>query len=262
MKTKLYLDIAPQPDGVTCGPTCLQAIYRYFDDSISLRQIISEVPQIQGGGTLSIYLACHALRRGYRATIFTYNLQIFDPTWANAPSSTIAQRLSEQVFCKKHIPGLEEATGAFLEYLALGGRLRFEVLTAGLIRRYLKRALPLLTGLSATYLYNTAREYDDGTRMVYDDVRGEPAGHFVVLAGYNQADRTVLVADPFKPNPVAPSQLYHVNIFRLVCAIMLGTLTFDGDILIIEPPAAAKRRPPTHHFKSLNSYSDSNNRYR
>jgi hypothetical protein len=244
MEAKLYLDISPQPDGVTCGPTCLHAIYRYFDDAISLQQIISEVPQIEGGGTLSVYLAGHALRRGYRATIFTYNLQIFDPTWANASSPMIAQKLRMQAFHKKDIPGLEEATEAFLEYLALGGRLRFEVLTAGLIRRHLKRSLPLLTGLSGTYLHNTAREYDDGTKMVFDDVRGESAGHFVVLAGYNRQDRSVLVADPLMPNPVAASQFYHVNIFRLVCAIMLGTLTFDGDILIIEPSAAGKRQSP------------------
>ncbi len=244
MEAKLYLDISPQPDGVTCGPTCLHAIYRYFDDSIPLRQIIAEVPQIDAGGTLSVYLAGHALRRGYRATIFTYNLQIFDPTWANAPSSSIAQKLKKQAVYKKDVPRLAEATDAFLEYLALGGRLRFEVLTAGLIRRYLKRSLPLLSGLSATYLYNTAREYDNGAKVLYDDVRGESAGHFVVLAGYNRQGRTVLVADPFMPNPVAPSQFYHVNIFRLVCAIMLGTLTFDGDLLIIEPPVSRKRRPP------------------
>ena len=36
METRLSLDILPQPDELTCGPTCLQAVYRYYDDNISL----------------------------------------------------------------------------------------------------------------------------------------------------------------------------------------------------------------------------------
>ena len=32
METKLFLDIRPQPDQTTCGPTCLHAVYRYFND--------------------------------------------------------------------------------------------------------------------------------------------------------------------------------------------------------------------------------------
>ena len=67
-------------------------------------------------------------------------------------------------------------------------------------------------------------------------------GHFVVLAGYDKQDRTVLIADPLSPNPVGAGQYYRVDILRLVCAIMLGTLTFDGDLLIIKPAALRKRQ--------------------
>ena len=106
-------------------------------------------------------------------------------------------------------------------------------MTAALIRRHLKKSIPILTGLSATHLYGSAREvYEDG-RSVFDDLRGESAGHFVVLAGYNRENRTVLVADPFEPNPVAPSRYYAVNIYRLIGAILLGILTYDGNLLVI-----------------------------
>ena len=101
MTAKLYLDILPQPDNTTCGPTCLHAIYRYFGDEIPLHQVVSEVPQIEAGGTLAVYLAVHALRRGYSATIYSYNLQIFDPTWANARGEEIAEKLRLQASCKK-----------------------------------------------------------------------------------------------------------------------------------------------------------------
>jgi hypothetical protein len=133
-------------------------------------------------------------------------------------------------------------TNAYLDFLKLGGRLQFKVLTTALIRSYLKRSIPLLSGLSATYLYGTAREYVDGNALVYDDIRGVSTGHFVVLADYDKEQRKVLIADPLWSNPVSPGQHYFVDISRLMCAIMLGTLTYDGDLLIIEPRRKESRR--------------------
>lgn len=235
MEAALDFDINRQPDDTTCGPTCLHAVYSYYNDPISLQQIIDEVPNMEEGGTLEVYLACHALRRGYQATIFPYNLQIFDPTWAAIPRHEMAAKLRRQLYYKKKLPGFEMVTRAYLDYLNLGGNLKFEVLTAALIRRYLKKSVPILTGLSATYLYNEAREYAAGADFYYDDVRGESAGHFVVLTGYNRQDRSVAVADPLKANPIAASPYYSVNIYRLICAIMLGILSYDGNLLIIHP---------------------------
>ena len=234
MDTLLDFDINKQPDNTTCGPTCLHAVYRYYNDSISLQEVIAEVSRMEEGGTLAVYLACHALRRGYKTTIFPYNLQIFDPTWSAIPPKEIAARLSRQLSYKKDIPGFEPVTNAYLEYLELGGQLKFEVMTASLIRRYLKKSIPILTGLSATYLYDEAREYDTGSDPTFDDVRGESTGHFVVLTGYNRVSRSVSVADPLKKNPIASSRYYSVNIYRLVCAIILGILSYDGNLLIIQ----------------------------
>ena len=235
MDTLLDFDIHRQPDNSTCGPTCLHAVYRYYNDAISLPAVIAEVPSIEEGGTLAVYLACHALRRGYKTTIFPYNLQIFDPTWSAIPPKDIAAKLRRQLSFKKDIPGFELVTSAYLEYLELGGQLKFEVMTASLLRRYLKKSIPILTGLSATYLYDDAREYDAGSGYKFDDVRGESTGHFVVLTGYDKEHRSVLVADPLKKNPIASSRYYCVNIYRLICAIMLGILSYDGNLLIIQP---------------------------
>jgi len=239
MDTLLDFDINKQPDHSTCGPTCLHAVYRYYNDPISLQEVIAEVPVIEEGGTLAVYLACHALRRGYKTTIFPYNLQIFDPTWSGIPRRDIAAKLRRQLSFKRDIPGFEPVTEAYLEYLELGGQLEFEVMTASLIRRYLKRSTPILTGLSATYLYDEAREYDTGRDLRYDDVRGESTGHFVVLTGYSKDNRSVSVADPLKKNPIASSRYYSVNIYRLICAIMLGILSYDGNLLVVQ---ATKRR--------------------
>lgn len=232
MDARLTLSIIPQPDDFTCGPTCLHAVYNYYGDAIPLEQVIRETPRLENGGTLAVMLATHALRRGYRAKIYTYNLQVFDPTWFDQGVPALRAKLAAQAAFKTG-HHLHAATAAFLEFLDAGGSVRFEDLTAGLIRRYLNRSRPILVGLSATYLYRTSREF--GPKDEYDDTRGEPCGHFVVLCGYDRENRSVLIADPMHPNPVSPSLHYEVNIDRLVCAILLGVLTYDANLLILEP---------------------------
>lgn len=237
----LLVDILPQPDDTTCGPTCLHAVYRYYGDSISLPQVIKEVRKLKGGGTLAVFLACHALKRDYRVKIYTYNLHVFDPTWftAGKQGDDIANRLRAQAEAK-NIAKLKNATDGYLEFLSLGGELRFEDLTTGLLRKYLKRSLPVITGLCSTYLYSSMRELAAENRE--DDVRGEPTGHFAVLCGYNKEERSVQVADPYHLNPVSPSQsqYYSLSIERVVCSILLGILTHDANFLIIEPKRPKK----------------------
>jgi len=232
MTTQLLLDIQPQPDDTTCGPTCLQAIYRYFNDTVSLPQVIEENTSLTGRGTLAVFLACHALRRGYHARIYTYNLHVFDPTWFSLDRQGIRAKLLEQLAYKKG-KRLRSATQGYLDFLELGGELRFTDLTVGLIRKYLRRSLPILTGLSSTYLYRASRELGESESP--DDVRGEPVGHFVVLYGYDKETRNVLVADPYGENPMAESHYYSVNIGRVLGAILLGVLTHDANLLIISP---------------------------
>lgn len=244
MEHGMAIDILPQPDETTCGPTCLHAMYRYFNDELPLEQVIDEIQRLDHGGTLAVFLACHALRRGYRTTIYTYNLQMFDPSWFLTDTGVdLRDRLRRQMKFRKK-PAVDLATAGYLEFLELGGSIEFEELTSGLIRRYLKRGVPILTGLSATYLYQSQREY--GPDSVYDDIRGKPSGHFVILGDYEPQDRSVLVIDPLHPNPMAPSQYYEINIDRVIGAILLGILTHDANLLIIEPARKPAARRHAH----------------
>jgi len=180
-----------------------------------------------------VILGLHALRRGFRAQIQTYNLDVFDPTWFSNPRIKIEERLQAQLDVKGG-GKIGLVTRAYLDFMQAGGKLAFGDLTPGLLRRHLVRRRPILTGLSATWLYRSAREV--GPPMRYDDVRGEPTGHFVVLVGYDPNEREVFVADPLLPNPVSPDHIYSVEIDRLVNAILLGITTYDGNLLILTPP--------------------------
>lgn len=231
---RLPIEIHPQPDETTCGPTCLQAIYRYWGDEEPLTSVVERTRTLSSGGTLAVFLGCDALRKGYQAFIYTFNLLVFDPTWF-ARDIDIAARLQRQREIKSDYR-LQRATEGYLEFLHLKGRLRFAVLSRYFLRGLLRRGLPVLTGLSSTYLYREAREH--GERDEPDDIRGLPAGHFVVIAGYNWVNRTVLVADPYGPNPYSATQEYWLNVDRVINAVLLGIVTHDANLLIIAPPRA------------------------
>jgi len=229
----LGFDIQAQPDDVTCGPTCLHALYNYYGDKISLKDVVKEVKQLKDGGTLAVMLGNHALKRGYKACIYTYNLNVFDPTWFKDSSKQMIKHLKEQMAFKHKRRKLQVASRAYIKFLESGGELRYGELNDTLIKDYLKKSVPVLTGLSATYLYGSSREIPKFN--VYDSIKGEPVGHFVVISGYDEDENCVYLADPMEPNPIGKGQVYTVSFPRLVNSILLGIVTYDANLLIIEP---------------------------
>jgi hypothetical protein len=233
-RLRLPLEMLAQPDEVTCGPTCLQAIYRYWGGEDALDDVVARTRRLDHGGTLAVFLGCDALRRGYNATMYTFNLNLFDPTWFRR-GVDLADRLRQQAAIKND-PRLAHATAGYLEFLAHGGRVRLTDPTRTLVRGLLRRRLPLLAGLSSTFLYRAPREY--GPQDTPDDLRGEPAGHFVVLCGYDRRERKVQVADPYEPHPHGPNRRYWISIDRVIGAILLGIVTYDANLLVITPRAS------------------------
>ena len=126
-------------------------------------------------------------------------------------------------------------TGAYVNFLEAGGDIKFKDLTIQLLKKYFEQKIPIIAGLSATYLYGTKREYTLDEQSIYDDIKGEPCGHFVVLCGYDDTKRHVVVADPHRENPISYNNYYKVSINKLINAILLGVITSDANLLIIQP---------------------------
>ena len=246
MKKDLVLDfdMQTQPDDVTCGPTCLQALYNYYGDDIPLKEVIQEVKQLKLGGTLAVMLGNHALKRGYKARIYTYNLNVFDPTWFKHSSKKMIWFLREQMEFKIKRRKLRVASQAYIKFLQAGGEVRNVELDETLIKNYLKESIPIVTGLSATYLYGSAREIPQFD--IYDSVKGEPAGHFVVITGFDEDKNCVHITDPNEPNPLGQGKVYSVSFARLINSIMLGIVTHDANLLIIQPKEK-KAHAKAHH---------------
>lgn len=217
-----------QPDDVTCGPTCLTQAYRYFGYAKSLSDVIEETPRNPDGGTLAVYLGISALRNGFHPTIYSFNLRIFDPSWRDLETDEMVSKLQQRAqFVRSE--KLRQSLDAYCTYLQMGGRVVFDDLSRDLLVQLLSQGQPILTGLSATYLYRTKREY----RNEYDDVRGEPAGHFVVISGYEPGTDQFVVRDPSMHIPFSRTGKYSVPAERLIAAIFLGDVTYDAVLLVL-----------------------------
>lgn len=232
----MELTILPQPDDITCGPTSLHAVYRYYNLDVDLTQLITDICSLETGGTLAVYLGIDALRRGMQATIYSYNLKMFDPSWTVLDSPGLIGKLEQQQEIKRKKRFLQ-ASQAYIAFLRQGGRILFDQLTPELLKNTLQLNIPILTGLSATYLYSSMREISRGKRSLYDDIAGEPMGHFVVLTDYTAVDM-VRIADPYSGNPLCGSQYYTLPVQRLINAIHLGSMTYDANLLIVQPITA------------------------
>lgn len=235
----LPLDMPRQPTDTSCGPTCLHAVYRYFDLESDLDRLVVEVPQFEEGGTLAVHLGLHAVRRGLAARVISYNLRVFDPTWWNLAPAELIARLQARIPTLKN-DKLRAQHEAYVDFLQLGGEVRFFDLTPEVLARLLEKRVPIITGLSSTWLYQSPREQPDGRE---DDIGGQPVGHFVVVTGWRAETREVVVADPFERNPFNPHGEYHVDVHRFINAVMLGIVSYDANLLMISPrtPRVAHR---------------------
>jgi len=222
-----------QPDDVTCGPTCLLSVLRYYGDQTSFAQLLELTPTNPDGGTLAVFLGQVARALGYRARLYSYNYRVVDPTWSElAPSEVRARLLRRAEVSPK--PKVQAACRAYAEFLAAGGELAFADLSPELLVGALERGHPVLCGLSATYLYEQPRERPDDNAT--DDVGGDPVGHFLVICGYAAGGARFSVRDPFSHVPATDeSGSYAVEARRLLNAILLGIVSYDAVLLEVWP---------------------------
>ncbi|MCA9490525.1 MAG: hypothetical protein KC621_11400 [Myxococcales bacterium] len=219
-----------QPDLVSCGPTCLFQVARFYGDERPLSTFLGAVQRNPDGGTLAVHLANAAMDLGYRATLYPFGIRVFDPTWWELPRAKLLERVARRRLVR---PAADQPMyEAWEAYLARGGRVVFHELTPELLVRVIDAGHPLIGGMCATWFYREAREIPD--TGAEDDVAGEPSGHFVVVAGYSGHGLHFHVRDPHPEVPDGGGR-QPVAAARLLTAILLGDLTHDAVLLEIAP---------------------------
>lgn len=232
MDIRYPLKIKAQPTESTCGPTCLHALYKFHDHQVKLETVISEINELESGGVLGVQLGVHALEQGFRSQIYTHNIRVFDPTWFQLSREDMLNKLELQIKGPKS-SRVKSATSLYHEFISKGGEVLLETLTPELLLRLVQQNGPIITGLSATYLYRSPREH--GPNCDYDDVLGDPQGHFVIITGVSEDGKTAWISDPHEHNPAYEGQHYSVNTMELINSILIGVITYDANLILIQP---------------------------
>lgn len=229
----LKVIVQEQPDAVSCGPVCLHAIYSYYEDRMSLQELISEISSLETGGTIGVFLGCHALRRGYQVTMNSVNTHVVDPSWFNLSHDNLIQKLRHQLTYANDARVIY-ATKAYIQFLELGGKISFSNLSVSLLETYLKKGIPLLSGVNCTWFYQQMREYTNlQNDVLYDEWLGKPCGHFIIIYKIDPQKEMLSIADPNIPNPLSNHHYYKTHFSHWLHAHLLGIMTYDAELLAI-----------------------------
>lgn len=235
----MKIPISTQPNCISCGPTSLHSVYKYWGDAVSLEDVIANVPYLETGGTLNVLLGCDALRRGYGALLHSFNLQVLDPTWFKRKHVNLLEKLQEQSH-KTTDTKIKQITEAYIQFLTLGGVIDFSDIHFDSIRSFLDKKQPILTGVSATYFYQNMRDYtNEDDRAISDEWLGAPSGHFIVIEGYDDHGN-LCIADPYTPHPLSREHHYTTSFMHWLHAHLLGVTSNDAEYLVIQKNAQNK----------------------
>lgn len=160
---ELNFSLNSKPYYQNCGLKCLDALFQYYRIDKTPKDLIKKDTNkplwISDLGSL-------VLGAGLPVTLFTYSQKIFRPEWFNFSKQKIFAKLRKR---EKNLL-IDRARRSILDFLKLGGKLKFEVLNAERLKYYIKNKKPVLLAASSSIIHH----------------RFMLSGHFVVLIGYDK----------------------------------------------------------------------------
>ena len=199
---------------------------------MSVAEISDTVPQVyseagEPSGTINQQLATWCLSLGLDVSLYTFDCQVIDQSWAALSNDALIKRLE----ARKDgwvIPSLGETwtkayAQSYIDFLQAGGNLTIQpAVTSKLLYELLENG-PLLPLVCYNTLYGSGRtKNSDEHTSVDDDVDGRTWNHSIVVYGNDEAGN-FLIADPYrKPG------LHVVEAERLIAAISTAQIECDN----------------------------------
>lgn len=217
-----------------CGPTALKMVMEYLSGKdYDLDEIIKDADSIQKYVDWDFKLGTAAIKRGFKATIFTLSIDFFDPTWHGLSRSQLLRKLRQRLkfvmkYNKKDLHDgyiwwwYESSLKAIIKFLEKGGKIVFKPITKELIISYLSKGVPVICPVNGSLMYGRKRFY----RKTFDDVKGKYFGHVITATGYENNRFTL--TDTYEGSK--RNGLLKVDRDLLINSILLST----GDLIVIQ----------------------------
>ncbi len=209
-------------------------ILNHFGKHFSPQEIERLVPQTKDtdgndAGTITQQLASWATTQGFDASLYTFDCQIIDQSWAELSKQEIIDRLKASMNGWV-VPGLGENWSrayrqSYIDYLETGSELHIQpAATSSLFYQLLNRG-PIFASVCINTLYGRGKSLNDKA----DDINGRTWNHSLVIYG-NDSEGKLLVADPL----VEPG-FHTIEPERMIAAIATAQIECDNFIFQILP---------------------------
>ncbi len=202
-----------------CGPVSTYNIHKYFGTKITLPEILKDLGVTLKSLTFPSQLANHLRRQSYIVEVLTSCSYVVSPQWMGKPSSSIIDQLTKWCGYNKKSTWLKGAT-LLLEYMKDGGKVTVLNLTTKVLDDYLDQGYVILACLEESWLWGKRKIAD---KNIFDDVKGNPRGHFVVL--YDKNDHDYRVSDPYPTGLPGREGTYTVSKDTVLTSILLWGAT-------------------------------------
>lgn len=198
----------------SCGPSSVQQILAYYRISKSLEDILKEMELFDDVGiSFDGQLGEYLLNLGFKVMIYTRDTKLFDPTWFNLSRNNLIRKLKYKLSLIKQKFKRYQFRG-FINFLKKSGKIKFEIITTNLFKKYINKGIPIMVGVDDSLLYRKKR----CSKAFYDDdINGKVWGHELVISGYK--NNKFQITDPFDLNPFSKNGKYFVSEDELIANI-------------------------------------------
>jgi len=204
----------------------------HYGKGISVNEISDKVPQVYNDknepqGTINQQMATWCLSLGFEASLYTFDCQVIDQSWAGLDNDELVKRLKARMDGWV-VPQMGEAwtkayAQSYVDFVEAEGKLTIQpAVTSALLYDLLQEG-PILPCLCYNTLYGVGRTKNfDEHKSANDDVNGRTWNHSVVIYG-NDEDGKFLIADPYKK-----PGLQVIEPERLIAAISTAQIECDN----------------------------------
>jgi len=218
-----------------CGPSCLQAVLKFYEEEISIKKLIEETKSRYKWHDWDYLLGLAALKKGLKVVVHTRSTSVFDPSWWKLSNTQLISKLKKELDYAKKNKKKRRASWSYttlayeakeiktaINFLKSGGAIDFNIASAQLIQKYIHDNTPVMCAFNQQILHKAARIH----KQKVDDIKGAITGHMIVVIGYNKSK--FKVADPGLW--YNRSHYYWVSQQDLIDAIV----RYDGNLIAIK----------------------------
>ncbi len=176
-----------------CGPTCLAEVMEFYTkEKFDIKDLVKESKSPYKNMDWFFLFGMSALKRGFKVKIITVSTEILDPSWISLNPKKLVRKMKKRI---KYLEGRKRKDRYLIEwnleplkkavkFIEAGGELIFSLITIDLLKYFVKKKMPIIVPVNENIFYGIKRTKDDE----YDDIRGYPSGHIVVISGYAKKD--------------------------------------------------------------------------